>query len=235
MATKDEIHRLRINVPEVQTTNLFLLQDLENSSRTGKLADSELNALRTVADWIETFVATPNKDLGRAGPVCPFVPGALERKTLWLAPEQIANRSVPDVVQLLDGYKRLLLRAQPIEGDDANYKAIVVVFTDLSADRAKDYMDDVEIPNLRRAYVEDGVVSGEFHERNEGAAIRNPGFHPFRAPVPFFLMRHAVISDWMFFLDNEDWLGFWARRFGESAVQALAEELRRTNWRRLES
>ena len=75
---------------------------------------------------------------------------------------------------------------------------------------------------------------GEFHERNEGSAIRNPGFQPFKSPVPFLLMRHAVISDWMFFLDNEDWLSSWARRFGESAVQSLAEELRRTNWRQLE-
>jgi hypothetical protein len=48
-------------------------------------------------------------------------------------------------------------------------------------------------------------------------------------------MRHTVVSDWMFFLDNEDWLGFWAHRFGESAVHALAETLRRTNWRRIES
>ena len=181
-------------------------------------------------------MARPNKDLGRAGPVCPFVPGACERKTLWLAPEQIANRSVPDVVELMNGYRRLLLRAQPIEGDDANYKAIVVVFTDLSADRARDYLDDVQIQNLKRlSYVEDGVVLGEFHERNEGSAIRNPSFQPFKSPVPFLLMRHAVVSDWMFFLDNEDWLSSWARRFGESAVQALAEELRRTNWRRLES
>ena len=218
------------------TTNLFLLQDLEDSGRTRKLVDKDLNALRAVADWIKTFVARPNKELGRAGPVCPFVPGAWERKTLWLAPEQITNQSVPDVVQLLNGYRRLLLRAQPVDGDDANYKAIVVVFTDLSADRAKDYVDDIQIRNLKRlSYVEDGVVLGEFHERNEGAAIHNPSFQPFKAPVPFLLVRHAVASDWMFFLDNEDWLSFWARRFGESAVQALAGELRRTNWRRLES
>jgi hypothetical protein len=65
-----------------QSTNLFLLQDLENSSRTSKLADSDLSSLHSVADWIKTFVARPNKDLGRAGPVCPFVPGACERKTL---------------------------------------------------------------------------------------------------------------------------------------------------------
>jgi hypothetical protein len=41
----------------------------------------------------------------------------------------------------------------------------------------------------------------------------------------------AVISDWKFLLDNEDWLKLWARRHGESGVQALAEELRRLPWR----
>ena len=218
-----------------QTTNLFLLQDLEDSSRTRKLADSDLNALHTVADWIKTFVARPNKDLGRAGPVCPFVPGVLERKTLWLAPEQIANQSVPDVVQLMNGYKELFLHAQPIDGDDAIYKAIVVVFTDLSADRAKDFFDTLLAQLGVPSYVDDGLVLGGFYESNEVTAIYNPSFRPFTPPIPFLLVRQTVISDWKFFLESEDWLNFWARRFGESAVQALAEELRRTNWRRLES
>ena len=38
------------------TTNLFLLQDLQDASRTGQLADSDLEALQAVADWITTFV-----------------------------------------------------------------------------------------------------------------------------------------------------------------------------------
>ena len=214
-----------------QTTNLFLLEDLEDVSRTRKLAESDLDALHAVADWIKTFVARPHKDLGRAGPVCPFVPGALERKTLWLAPEQIADRSVPDVVELINGYKRLFLGAQPIDGDDANYKSIVVVFTDLSADRAKDFFDDVLEQLGVPSYVEDGLVLGGFYESNEGTAIYNPSFRPFTSPVPFLLMRHAVISDWKFFLDDEDWLNLWARRYGESGAQALAEELRRLPWR----
>jgi hypothetical protein len=217
------------------TTNLFLLQDLEDSSRTGQLAQSDLQTLQTVADWITTFVARPNKDLGRAGPVCPFVPGALDQKTLWLAPEPIANRSVLDVVQLVNGYKRLLVRAHPLEGDDATSKAIVVVFTDVSADRAKVAMDDVLQQLAESAYMEEGVVLGAFHDRNEATAIYNSGFRPFTPPVPFLLIRPTVISDWKFFVDNEDWLNKWARRFGASAVQALAEELRRTNWRRLAS
>jgi len=118
-----------------QTTHLFLLEDLEDGSKTRELAASDLDALRAVADWIKTYVVKPHKDLGRAGPVCPFVPGALERKALWLAPEQIAGRDVPAVVELMKGYQRLFLDAQPTDGDDADYRVIVVVFTDLSADR----------------------------------------------------------------------------------------------------
>ena len=134
---------MRAHTTPAKTTHLFLLEDLADVSRTRELAESDLDALRAVADWIKTFVARPHKDLGRAGPVCPFVPGAWERQTLWLAPEQIADRSVQDVVQRINEYKKLFLHAQPIDGDDANYKAIVVVFTDLSADRAKDFFDDV--------------------------------------------------------------------------------------------
>jgi hypothetical protein len=214
-----------------QTTNLFLLEDLEDVGRTSELGESDLDALHAVADWIKTYVVKPHKDLGRAGPVCPFVPVALERKTLWLAPEQIAVRDVPDVVELINGYQRLFLDAQPTDGDDATYKVIVVVFTDLSADRAHGVFDDVLQQLAVPSYVEDGIVFGPFYEGHEGTAIYNSSFRPFRSPVPFLFVRHGVISDWKFFLDNEDWLDLWARRFGESAVHALAEELRRLPWR----
>jgi hypothetical protein len=155
----------------------------------------------------------------------------LERKTLWLAPEQIADRGVPHVVELLNGYKSLFLDAEPTDGDDANYKVIVVVFTDLSADRAQGVFDGVLEQLAVPSYAEDGIVFGPFYEGNEGTAIYNSSFRPFQSPVPFLFVRQGVISDWKFFLDKEDWLNLWARRFGESAVHALAEELRRLPWR----
>jgi hypothetical protein len=214
-----------------QTTNLYLLEDLEDVSRTKELAESDLDALHAVAGWIKTFVARPHEDLGRAGPVCPFVPEALEHKILWLAPEQIADRDIPDVIELINGYQRLFLDAQPTDGDDANYKVIVIVFSDLSADRAQGVFDDVLQHLAVPSYVEDGIVFGPFYEGHEGTAIYNSNFRPFRSPVPFLFVRQGVISDWKFFLDNQDWLNLWARRFGESAVHALAEELRRLPWR----
>jgi hypothetical protein len=213
-----------------QTTNLLLLDDLDDVSRTNKLAQSDVDALHAVADWIKTYVVKPHKDLGRSGPVCPFVPGALERKTLWLVPEQVAGRDAPAVVQLMNRYKSLFLHTQPTDGDDTIYKVIVVVFTDLSADRAKDLFGEV-LQNLAvPSYAEDGILFGPFYEGNEGTAIYNSGFRPFQSPVPFLFVRHGVISDWKFFLDNENWVNLWARRFGESGAQALAEDLRRLPW-----
>jgi hypothetical protein len=219
----------------MQTSRLFLPQDLEDSSLTEQLPEHDLNALRTVADWIKIFVAQPHKDLGRAGPVCPFVPGACQRGALWLAVERIASRSVPDVIELIYDYQRLLLQAPPISGDDASYKAIFIVFTDLTAERATDVFAEVLPLDFKRlSYRDDGIALGDFHARNTGSAIRNADFRPFRAPVPSLLIRQSVISDWVFFLDDDDSLHAWARRFGASAVPTLANALRRTNWRRLE-
>jgi hypothetical protein len=213
------------------TQTLFLLDDLEDIGRTNELAVSDLKALRAVADWIKTFVVKPHKDLGRAGTVYPFVPVSLERKALWLAPEQVADRDVPEVVELMSGYRRLLLDTRPTEGDDVIYNVIVVVFTDLSADRAQGVFAEVLQHLGLPSYMEDGVLFGPYYEGNKGTAVYNSSFRPFQSPVPFLFVRHGVISDWKFFLDDEEWLNLWVHRYGESGTKALAEELRRLPWR----
>ena len=211
-------------------TAIFLLEDLEQAAKTSELAESDLDALRATAEWINTFVVKPNKDLGRAGPVCPFVPRSLEYRTLWLAPERIADRDASDVVQLLNDYRRLLLDRGAPEGDGAGLEVIVVVFTDLSPDRAQELFGDALQQLAVPAYVEDGVIFGPFYQGNEGTAIYNPSFRPFQSPVPFVFVRHGVVSDWKFFLEQEDWFGHWARRHGETGAHALAAELRRSPW-----
>ncbi len=154
----------------------------------------------------------------------------METKTVWLAPEQIADRSFADILRLVSDYKSLFLETPPRDGEGGRYKAIVVVFTDVSADRAKGCFDDILQNLAASSYADDGIVLGPFYKDNPGSAIYNPNFHPFTSPVPFLLVRGANVSDWKFFLNDDKWLAIWARRFGESAVQALAEELRRLRW-----
>jgi hypothetical protein len=159
------------------------------------------------------------------------VPGSLERQTLWLAPERIADRDMQEVVELMSDYKRLLLASRPAGGDDVIHNVICVVFSDLPADRAPAVFDEVLEQLGVPSYAEDGVLFGPYYDGNPVTAIHNPGFRPFESPVPFMFVRHGVIGDWEFFLDDDQWLGLWARRYGESATQALAERLRRLPWR----
>ena len=120
--------------------------------------------------------------------------------------------------------------AGPTDGDGTNYDVIVVVLVDLPAERAEGVLDDVLEHMAVPSYVEDGIVYGPYYVGDHATAIYNEGFRPFQSPVPFLFVRHGVVSDWEFFLDEEDWLPHWARRFGESAVHALAGELRQLPW-----
>jgi hypothetical protein len=95
----------------------------------------------------------------------------------------------------------------------------------------KALFDDVLQQLALPSYAQDGILFGPFYQGNKGTAIYNASFRPFTCPVPFLFVRLGVVSDWKFFLDDDEMLNLWARRFGESAVHALAKELRRPPWR----
>ena len=214
-----------------QTAELFLLEELEDAGGTSGVADGDLAALRSVAEWITSYVLQQHEELvGRGGTVCPFLPVSVERGRLWLVSEHVADGD-GSVVELMSGYKRRLLEAERAEDDGVNYDVIVVVFPDLPAERAKDVFDEVAEQLAVASYVEDGVLFGPYYQGNQATAIYNSSFRPFESPVPFLFVRHGVVSDWKFFLDDDEWLGLWAGRHGDAAVRALADELRRLPWR----
>lgn len=212
------------------TTDLLLLEDLEQNGRAGVLADRDREALQATADWIRTFVLKPRAEIGRPGPVCPYLPVSVERHELWLAAEHVGDGDVSDVVEVVNGYKRRLLDAGTDPGDDANLRVIVVVFTDLPAERASSVFDGVMRQIAVPSYVEAGIIFGPYYDGNEATAVYNDGFRPFESPVPFLFVRHGVVGDWKFFLDQQEWFGHWAHRFGEKGTHALADELRRLPW-----
>jgi hypothetical protein len=205
-------------MPAETVNALFLLEDLEDAARTRELAERELGALRAVGDWIDAFVAKPHKDLGRAGPVCPFVPGSLERKTLWLASEQIADRSGPAVVELMNGYIRRLLDAQPTDGADAEVQG--------HRRRLPRPAGGSRARRLRRRPpAADGpIVCGRWNpvravlrgqRGHRDLQLELPPIHIARA-VP---VRAAWGRQRLEVLPGQrEMLNLWARRFGESAV-----------------
>ncbi len=212
------------------TTPLLLPEDLDDAEIDG-LAAGDREALLALLTWVQEFVACPHRDLGRSGTVCPFVPGSLERRTLWFAPEHVADLGVSDVVALMDDYKRLFLERAPLAGEDAVYKTIMVVFPDLPAQRAEGLFAEILGRLAESAYEEDGVIYGPYFDGNPAPAVHNRDFRPFQSPVPFVFVRHTVVGDWKFFLDDDAGLDRWARRVGPAGTVALGKQLRRFPWR----
>src|SRR5437870_4000658 len=91
--------------------NLYLLKDL--ATKTKRIGD-DLPALKQAADWIRDFICQDHPAPARKGrPVCPFVPPAIDRDTLWLAPERVRSRSQLEMSEVIDEYRELFVRMVP--------------------------------------------------------------------------------------------------------------------------
>ena len=53
-------------------------------------------------------------------------------------------------------------------------------------------------------YVRQGLMLGEFHNRNNSPGLRNKNFYPLRTPLPCLAIRHMVPTD-IAFLDVDSY------------------------------
>jgi hypothetical protein len=100
---------------------------------------------------------------------------------------------------------------------------MIVVFTDLTAERAGALFTDVLGSSRDASYEGDGIIFSPFCDGSEGTAVYDSRFRPFHLPVAFLFVRHTVLSDWTFFVDDDALLDRWARRFGPAGTAALAQ------------
>lgn len=200
------------------------------------VAENADSALASIVAWVRGFLARPHPDVGRAGPVCPFTPMALELDTIWMT--EIAS-SEPDpkrIEDVIEQCRQVFLDVEPREGTMAINKVFMVVFSGLDASSAP--LIDAIQSRLKPSFVELGLMLGEFHARNETPGLRNPDFRPLRSPVPMLVIRHMVESDLPFLKRELDppqvrssYLRSYLRRLGGSirrnyfdqAVEALVD------------
>ncbi|WP_139236564.1 DUF6875 domain-containing protein [Rugamonas rubra] len=154
--------------------------------------------LAEVLAWTRAFLARTHPDLGRKGPVCPFVPIALAQDSIWLAEINDPEPSLESIAAVIATYRDLFLATPPTDGPDSINKAFMVLFPNLGAEGAA-VVDQVQY-RLKRDFVDMGLMLGEFHALNESAGLRNPDFRPLRSPIPILAIRHMVDSDLPFLL-----------------------------------
>lgn len=157
-------------------------------------SSNDFAGLKSLASWITDFVAMPHKDVGRQGPVCPFMPRALNSDSLLFAEVQTKHFEREQLDSLVKGFADTFLNTEPVRGKARLNKAIVLTLQDIDA---KDVVEIIEgtQSRLKRHFVERGLMLGEFHSTHQARGIRNDNFFPLQSPIPLLVVRHMIPSD----------------------------------------
>lgn len=180
----------------------------------------DFSSLSKTVAWVRDFLAKPHPELGRSGPVCPFVPRALELNTIWLT---VIRTEIPDedqIKEIVGCYRDIFLELEPQDGGDELNKAILLIFPDIGSEEAPKLIDKVQ-QELKPYFVETGLMIGEFHKLNESPGLHNPEFRPLRSPIPMLAIRFMVESD-LPFLIQENYSPRLRIKFLEAYLQRLS-------------
>jgi len=166
---------------------LYAPADLEQLQR-------DLPYLIETTKWVRGFLAKPHPDLGRSGPVCPFLPRALQFDSIQLAIVHTKGAVKETIEDIVKRYRDVFLELEPQSGELAIYKSLLLIFPDVNEIEAPEIIDSIQ-QKLKPFFVEEGLMIGEFHRRNKSPGLHNPNFYPLRSPVPMLAIRFMTESD----------------------------------------
>jgi hypothetical protein len=180
---------------------------------------AQLGALPTevdqlVHDWMVRTVAAPAADLGRPGPVCPYLLPALTRD-LVVRRGRSWNPDEPDPIGAVADLIRdamALFRSTPWPTDNDHLRSVVVVATGMPREQWP--LIETVHAALKTTAVTRGLMIGQFHPDCATGSVHNPAFAVLRSPYPLIVVRSMARHDLFFLHDNPTWFRAWARRFG---------------------
>ena len=167
-----------------------------------KQIQQDLPHLVEMMQWTENFVARPHPDVGRLGPVCPFVPHAIRSNSMQMGVLRVKNLNMPQIAEIVLSYRDIFRELEPKSGAEALRKTLLLIVPDIDIEDAPKIIDGVQ-KKVKPFFVEKGLMIGEFHMRTESPGLHNPNFRPLRSPIPMFVLRNMVEFDIAFLQDDD--------------------------------
>ncbi|MEU7769263.1 DUF6875 domain-containing protein [Nocardia sp. NPDC049190] len=179
-----------------------------------------VSATAILRSWVRNYLERPNDDLGRDGPVCPFVKPAAGHHALWSAiVSGDAELTVERMQSVIDDAFDLFV-AHMRSAVSAPQAALLVVFQDLTDNHRIDAVHSLS----KDRFVAEGMMLGQFYPGCSQPGLWNRDFRPLDAPLPMLVVRNMMPSDYPFLLGKSEWLFAYLSRFGH----ALPIRLRRS-------
>ncbi len=158
---------------------------------------------RQVLNWVREYLGGADAERERLQRkfVCPFIPGALQRETIWL--DVVAGAVTPAAVEAtMRAQVHLFHHTAPITGVDVQYKTILTLFPGVTENTAPELIDQVQRTLKLEVVTQHLLMIGELHPWNwtEAAGFLGEGIYPNRSPVPLLALRVIVSQDYPKFL-----------------------------------
>ncbi|MEU6060707.1 DUF6875 domain-containing protein [Streptomyces sp. NPDC047097] len=169
-------------------------------------------SLQAVDGWLSDYIRRPHPDLGRSGPVCPFVAPAQKAEALEIRVRLVGPTPsltlVEEIIRCaLDEFGELDWKS-----GNPHLRSLLLVLPDLPY--AQLGLLDAAHAALKPESVRRGLMIGQFHERCTERGAHNPEFEVSWAPVPMVAVRSMAIHDVLFLADRREWFEEYASRFG---------------------
>lgn len=180
--------------------------------------------LNTLQNWVDEYLCKPHPELGRSGPVCPFVPTALEMGLICVLifPNVTAATSQESMKRLILNERDAFLAMEPRHGNTAQFKSFLMLFPNLPNPESYHMIDAVQA-SLQEDFCEKGLMIGEFHPGPpDKRGLWNESFRPLDCPIPLLAIRHMVPTDILFLKEQSSLVAEYLRIFGDMVPSKFA-------------
>ncbi|MFE6761725.1 DUF6875 domain-containing protein [Streptomyces sp. NPDC057689] len=182
-----------------------------------------------VRAWLDSYICRPHAELGRTGPVCPFVAPALKAETLALRSRTGMAAADADDVRAAVRELARDFRARSWPHANPTMRTLLLVLPDLPP-AGWPLLDSVQA-ELKGELAGQGLMLGQFHPECDEPAARNPDFMVSRCPVPLLVIRNMAVHDVLFLHHRGDFFDEYRRRFGSRYERrAVADTLFRETY-----
>ncbi|MFI0999386.1 DUF6875 domain-containing protein [Streptomyces galbus] len=171
------------------------------------------SALEAVEEWLTEYISASHPEIGRTGPICPFVAPSRKNRTMEIRMRLVGHAPT---LELLEEIAHSSLREYELttwQGRNPMLRAMVVALPDLRSEDTG-LLDQVHA-RVKDAFVARGLMVGQFHENCEVTAARNPRFAVSKAPLPLFAIRAIALHDVFFLSERPHWFQHYRERFGK--------------------
>jgi hypothetical protein len=193
--------------------NLSVAQPVDAASlHTLECSADDLADVMTALSWAREFLAAPNIDLGRKGPVCPYIRHSFDEQLLHVVCRDDVSCDSYELRSTIRKMKRRFAELQNRAGRQSAHLVSILIILPRIDRTSADSLNELHA-KLKDEFVAEGLMIGQFHPDCDAAGLWNDHFRPLQAPIPLLAIREMVSSDLPFLVSDPQHAATYLERF----------------------